>query len=164
VGRLKFDPQALLDALDAERQSRGLSWAELSRRLHVSTSTMRGMPDRRWGVELDGVLQMTWWLGRTVEDFSGGDGGRRPAPGDFASTGKLLRFDTRACYDALDAMRNRRGLSWEETARQVWPSGPWGEDQLKGMARGGRSEVNSALAIVEWLGAHIGDFTRWSLT
>lgn len=47
----RFDPQALLDAVDAQRRERGLTWAELSAELHVSTTTICG------------------WLGRTIQSF-----------------------------------------------------------------------------------------------
>ena len=73
--RLTFDPQALYEAIDAQRRERGMTWKELAIELCVSTSTIKGMTKRQWGIELDGVMGMTRWLVRTVESFSGGDGG-----------------------------------------------------------------------------------------
>jgi hypothetical protein len=70
--RLKFDPQALYEAIDAQRRERGMTWNELADELRVSTSTIKGMTKRQWGIELDGVMGMTRWLGRTVESFAGG--------------------------------------------------------------------------------------------
>jgi hypothetical protein len=160
---MKFDPKALTDAVDAERRARGLTWAALSRQVHVSTSTIKGMADRRWGVELDGVLGLTRWLGRTVESFAGGDGGPAPNPADFRPAPPFLRFDTRALHAAVDKQREERGITWNDAAREIWPDGPWGADQLKKLAKGGRTDVSSALAIVEWLGATISAFTRLSM-
>jgi hypothetical protein len=161
---LKFDPQALYDAVNAQRQVRGMTWAELSKELHVSTSTIKSMPNRKWGIELDGVICMTRWLGRTVESFAGGHGGPDPKPGSFKTDGGFMRFDTRALYERLDRERQTRRLTWDDVAAKVWPSGPWGADQLKALAKGGRTDVYSALAGCEWLGATIASFTRFTWT
>jgi transcriptional regulator with XRE-family HTH domain len=66
---LRFDAMALYQALDAERQARGLSWSELSREIGVSTATMQRL--KRGGrLEVDGALAMVGWLRRTVESFA----------------------------------------------------------------------------------------------
>ena len=160
---MKFDAQALTDAVDVQRRERGLTWAELSRELHISTSTIKGMASRQWGIELDGALGLARWVGRTLESFAGGDGGPPPNPADFRGGPPFSRFDARALYAALDAERQARGLSWDQVAREVWPAGPWGAQQLKNLAKGGRGEVRSALAIVEWLGANIESFTKLTM-
>ena len=152
-----FDPQALLDAVNAQRRERGLTWAELSGLVHISTTTIRSMPKRKWGIELDGVIGLAHWCGRTVESFAGVDGGPPPA-GRPRSTPPFLRFDTAAVYAAVNDERERRGLTWSQVASEVWPSGPWGEDQLRQMAKGGRSDVDKALAICGWLGRTIQSF------
>jgi hypothetical protein len=160
MGRLKFDPQALYTAVDARRRELGMTWADVSRELHVSTSTIRGMTKRRWGIELDGVIGMTRWLGRTVESFAGGQGGPPPNPASHSRTARLMRFDTAALYFAVDEERERRRMTWDQVAAEVWPSGPWGSRQLKNMAKGGRSDVYNAVAICEWLGRTIESFQR----
>ena len=154
----RFDPQALLDAVDAQRRERGLTWAGLSAELHVSTTTIRSMPKRKWGIELDGVIGLAHWCGRTVESFAGADGGPPPAAGSHRRTPPFLRFDTAALYAAVNAERERRGLTWAQVAADVWPSGRWGADQLRHMSKGGRSEVSNALAICGWLGRTIQSF------
>jgi transcriptional regulator with XRE-family HTH domain len=158
VGTLKFDAQALYDAVDAQRRERGMTWAELSRELRISTSTIKRMTTRKWGIELDGVIGLTRWVGRTVESFAGGDGGPAPRPNSYGRTGRFLRFNTATLYAALNAERERRGMTWDQVAAQIWPAGPWGSSQLTGLARGGRSDVHSALAICEWLGSAIQSF------
>src|SRR3972149_5904199 len=85
-----FDAQALYEALDDQRRARGMSWEALSLTLHVSSSTIKGMAGRQ-ELETDSVLQMTWWLGRSVESFCGEDA-PGPEPGDWGGTGKLLRL------------------------------------------------------------------------
>lgn len=156
--RLKFNPQALYDAVDAQRRARGLTWVALSRELFISTSTIKGMTKREWGIELDGVMGLASWVGRTVESFAGGDGG--PPPKRRGPNGGFLRFDTKALYAAINTERERRGMNWEQVAAEVWPAGPWGVNQLKHLAKGGRSEVNRALAMCGWLRRPIQSFTR----
>src|SRR5215471_4182669 len=126
----RFDPQALYDAIDTQRRERKLTWADCAREMRVSVSTIKGMTKRKWGIELDGVMGMARWLGRTVESFAGVDGGV-PQVGVKTSSGRYIRFDTTALYAAVDSERQKRGLTWEQVAAAVWPAGPWGADQLK---------------------------------
>jgi transcriptional regulator with XRE-family HTH domain len=157
VKRLKFNPRALYDAVDAERRNRGMTWASLSRELHVSTATIKNLPKHRRALELDGVIALACWVGRTVESFAGGKGGPSQAPGSY---GKAGRFDTAALYRSVSDERTRRGLTWNQVRREIWPGRMTGEGQLKGMSRGGRSNVYTALAICEWLGRPIRSFQR----
>lgn len=156
--KMKFDPQALFDAVDAQRRERGLTWSEVSAQLGVSASTIKGMTKRRWGIELDGVMAMARWVGRTVESFAGGDGTPPTQYPTHAKTRRFIRFDTAALYAALNEERERRGMTWDQVALEVWPTGPWGATQLKGLARGGRADVYSAVVICEWLGRTIESF------
>jgi hypothetical protein len=158
AGKLKFDPQALYDAVDKRRRERGMTWTDLSKELRISTSTIKSMTKRKWGIELDGVIGLARWVGCTVESFAGGDGGPPPRPSSYAKPGRFLRFNTAALYVALNEERERRGMTWQQVATEISPSGRWGQHQLKGMAKGGRSEVYSAVAICEWLGRSIQSF------
>jgi len=117
------------------------------------------MTKRQWGIELDGVMGMTRWLGRTVESFAGGDGGPAKS-GVLTKSGRYTRFDTTALYAAVDEQRQRRRLTWEQVAFEVWPTGPSGPNQLKRLADGGRADVYSALAICGWLNRTILSFTH----
>ena len=64
----RFDAQALYDALDRERQSRGLTWAQVADQTGVAVATLKRT--REGGrLEVDGMLAMVGWLGRRVEDF-----------------------------------------------------------------------------------------------
>src|SRR5262245_13498049 len=105
MGKLKFDPQALFDAVDAQRRERGMTWSDLSKELRISTSTIKNMTTRKWGIELDGVMGMARWVGRTVESFAGGDGGPPPEPNSYGKTRRFLRFNTAALYAALNEER-----------------------------------------------------------
>lgn len=67
----RFDSAALYAALDAQRRSRGMTWAEVAAEIGVSASTLTRT--RLGGrMEVDGMLAMARWLGRTAESFTFG--------------------------------------------------------------------------------------------
>ena len=72
----------------------------------------------------------------------------------------MIRFDASALYEALDAEREARGLSWTDVARETGVSAA----TLKRTALGGRLEVDGMLAMVRWLGRSVESFTRESAT
>src|SRR4030095_10440660 len=84
-----FDLNALYQALDAQRQSRGLTWAQATgemsrvgpviRRHPIASSTITGLRTKGLA-EADGVLQMLRWLGRAPESFM------RGSPGPIAAS------------------------------------------------------------------------------
>jgi transcriptional regulator with XRE-family HTH domain len=66
---IRFDARALHAALDEQRRARGMSWEQVAREIGVSASTMTRM--KQGGrLEVDGMLAMVGWLGRTVESFT----------------------------------------------------------------------------------------------
>jgi transcriptional regulator with XRE-family HTH domain len=66
---IRFDAAALYLALEAARQARGVSFAQISQETGVSVATIRRA--RSGGrMEVDGVLALTRWLGRPIEDFT----------------------------------------------------------------------------------------------
>ncbi len=80
---------------------------------------------------------------------------------DDSTTGKeslppisRVRFDFPALYGALDAERRRRGLSWQQVAREVGPAA----STLTRTARGGPLEADGVLAMVRWLGRTFDSF------
>ncbi len=64
----RFDTRALYEALDEQRLARGLSWEQVATELGVSSTTLRNTA-RGGRLEVDGMLRMVGWLGRTVESF-----------------------------------------------------------------------------------------------
>jgi catechol 2,3-dioxygenase-like lactoylglutathione lyase family enzyme len=74
VGR--FDARALYTALDERRRAREMSWQQAAREVGVSATTMtRTKLGGR--MEVDGMLAMVRWVGRTVESFTRGGTDRR---------------------------------------------------------------------------------------
>jgi hypothetical protein len=65
----RFDAVALYHALDAQRQAHGLTWTQVAAEIGVAASTLTRT--RLGGrLEVDGMLAMVRWLGRTVESFT----------------------------------------------------------------------------------------------
>ena len=64
----RFDAAALYAAMDSQRLARCMSWAEVSREIGVSASTITRT--RKGGrMEVDGMLAMVGWLNEQVESF-----------------------------------------------------------------------------------------------
>jgi hypothetical protein len=71
----RLHPPALYAALDAERRRRGVTWQQVARECGVNVTTIRRtqQPVR---FEVVGLLALTGWLGRPIEDFTVDDGSR----------------------------------------------------------------------------------------
>ena len=65
---IRFDAQALYQALDARRVERGLIWKQVATETGVAEETIKRT--REGGrMEVDGMLAMVNWLGGPVETF-----------------------------------------------------------------------------------------------
>jgi hypothetical protein len=164
-----FSLAALYAALDAQRQSRGLSWSQATREISrqsvrssrhpLSPSTVMGTRTKAVA-EGDGVLQMLLWLNRTPESFVPGHqesevvGERLPE----VPPHQILRFDTRKLYAALDAQRIERKMTWAQAANEVGLS----VSSLTHLAKGGRTGFPHVMRIVRWLARPAAHFTRIS--
>ncbi|HKW88390.1 MAG TPA: helix-turn-helix transcriptional regulator [Candidatus Acidoferrales bacterium] len=69
--RGRFNSAALYAALDAQRRSRGMTWSEVAANIGVSASTLT-RTKRGGRMEVDGMLAMVRWLGRSAEGFTFG--------------------------------------------------------------------------------------------
>jgi hypothetical protein len=164
-----FDIAALFSALDAQRLDRALSWLgvakevwNLSAMLNVrrndhpiSATTLTGMT-KRMDTSCQHALFMLRWLGRPPESFGPG------STSDAKSTAlpqvgrdRRLRWDLPRLYEALDAQRRERELTWSQLSRELrcTPS------QLTGIRRA-RFAIGMKLAmrIVVWLDRPARDF------
>ena len=163
-----FDMHALSAALDAERQARGIPWTEMTAQINVpfqgttslpiSLTTLRNMTKRR-AVTGAVVLQVLAWLGRTPESFLTGRtdppaaGERLPEVGPQ----RVLRFDTRILYAALDAQRIARGLTWKQAAKEMGSSSA---ASLTRMAKGTLTGFPHVMTLTQWLGQPAAAFVR----
>lgn len=65
---LRFDSRVLYQALNEQREARGLTWADVARDVGVSSRTLTRTA-RGGRMEVDGMLAMCRWLNRTAESF-----------------------------------------------------------------------------------------------
>lgn len=66
---LRFDSRALCEALDAQRVARSLAGADVARETGVAGATLRNIL-KGGRLEVDGMLNIVHWLGRSVESFA----------------------------------------------------------------------------------------------
>lgn len=164
----EFDMKAFHAALDAERQVRHLSWAELTSEINepfrdtsslpISVTTIRNMPTKR-SVTSAVVLQVLRWMGRTPESFLSG---RISAPRaeemlPIGGPSRILRFDTRAMHAALNAERLRRKVSWKQVAGEL-PG--FTESMLTNLAMGPLIGFPRVMLIPQWLEVPAANFVR----
>jgi uncharacterized protein YfiM (DUF2279 family) len=173
TGIRDIDIAALVDAMDARRVERGLSWqgvadeiwglsADLNarRRDHpISPATLEGIATRG-NTSCQHALFVLRWLNRAPESFLVGGVDALPALPD-PGPDRRLRWNLASLYEALDGRRRDDGLTWDELARELdcTPS------QLTGI-RTARFAIGMKLAmrIVQWLGRPAADFiyaARW---
>lgn len=163
-----FDLQALFRALDAAREARGWTWAELTRAISaggsrsasrvVASSTIRNIGSRSIA-EADGVLSMVRWLGCTPESFvpnRPADAPAAPLPG--VPEGMLLRVDTAKLYEAVDQRRVSRGLTWSQLASDARVP----VSHMRTLARGGRTAFPYLMRLTAWLEQPAADFVHRS--
>ena len=163
-----FSLEALHAAVDAQRRARGLTWAGAVREIgraseragrRLSLSTVKGVGTRTVA-EGDGVLQMLRWLNRAPESFMLGGPRVDEAVAllPHVPPDKVLRFDTRKMYAALDARRAERDLTWLQVAKETGSS----VQGLTRLSKGGRTVFPAVIRIVGWLGEPASRFTRVS--
>lgn len=70
----------------------------------------------------------------------------------------MLRFDSRALFQAVDEKRRAQGMTWEQLSSEIGVSAA----TIKRTRDGGRMEVDGMLAIVRWLGTTVETFVRES--
>ncbi len=163
-----FDMLELQHAVDDARQARGLSWAAVAAEINmpfegtpsipISVSTIRDM-HKKASVTSGVVLQVLRWLRRTPESFLSGEQSTPIANADLPEPGpsRILRFDTRAMYTALDTERIRRGIKWKEIAGQL-PG--FTESTLRNLSTGPLIGFPRAMLIPQLLGRPAAAFIR----
>lgn len=165
-----FSLADLYAALDAQREARGMTWAQVRQAMNgdgphrpgshpIGTSTITATRTGR-AAEGDGVLQMILWLKRTPESFVPGHPWAESPQAQLpeAPAGKVLRFDTRKLYEALADQRAERELTWAQVAREVGSSA----SMLTHLAKGGRTWFPFVMHVTAWLDRPLAEFTRIS--
>ena len=163
-----FDMRAFHAALDEQRRARGLSWAQLAAEINrpfestpsipISPGTLRDMLKKR-SVTSAVVLQVLRWLVRTPESFLS-DPMRSAGPEEQmpdAGPNRILRFDTRAIYEALQHERLRRGLTWQQVADELPGFTP---SMLTNLANGPLIGFPRVMTLIQWIGRPAAVFVR----
>ena len=70
----------------------------------------------------------------------------------------MIRFDSKGLYDALDAQRVVRRMTWAQVAKETGVSAA----TMTRTRSGGRLEVDGMLAMVRWLGVPVETYVRES--
>lgn len=142
---IRFDPPSLHRALTGERDSRGLTWVQVAEQCGVAVSTIARLK-RPGRFEMDGVLALTRWLGRSVEEFTHEVPDAGPffhgtkadlAIGDLLSAGFPSNYRPEVVMNHIyfTALRDGAGLAAEiapgEGSPRVYvvePTGPYEND------------------------------------
>lgn len=163
-----FDLKSFHHVLDQRRRQRGLTWSELAAEVNrpfaglssipISVGTIRGIATKS-SVTSAVVLQLLRWMGDAPESFLQ-TSPREPLIHErlpHAESNQILRFDTRALYDALDKARMEHRLTWQEVA-----------GELPGFTSSMLTNLKSApligfprvMLLTQWLGSPAADFVR----
>jgi len=67
--RLRWNLQALYEALDARRRKRRLTWAELAREIRCSTNQLTGIRTARYAIGMKLAMRIVQWLERPASTF-----------------------------------------------------------------------------------------------
>lgn len=143
-----LDFAALRQALDAERNARGLNWDAVGKQLRIPTIRTMGGSGH---IQADAVVLVLQWLGRRCDEFVVRPGGglapwaERETPGPPPL---FARFDTILLHAALDRARTARGRTWGEVAVELGTT----PGVIARFTRGGRTNAQLMVAAAEWAG------------
>ena len=164
----EFSVSDLYEALDAKRLAGELSWQQvadqiwdmskvLNERRHdhpISPSTLKGMRQRD-ATSCQHALFILRWLNRSPESFLRGSSNAPGTPLPNVGTDRRLRWNLATLYDATNAQRLDRALSWSALAEilRCTPS------QLTGLRTAKfATGMKLAMRIVQWLNRPAVDF------
>jgi hypothetical protein len=167
---MDFDLASLYNAINEQREARGMNWQQVLREINgvsgrvqvhpISRSTVSGLRTKSVA-EGDGVLQMIRWLKRTPESFV--PGYEEATSESFklpeVPSGRILRFDTVKLHAVLDAQRVERRLTWQQVAEEI---GGMSASSLAHLKKGGRTGFPYVMRMARWLGRPVASFTRIS--
>lgn len=157
-----FDCGALFDALDAQREERGLGWYELADELWEQSSDLNaertedhplcgGAVHRlreRGATSCQYALFMLRWLHRAPEDFLTGpvvDVGDVRLP--EAGTDNRLRWDLSEVHAELNEQRKQRNLTWASLAEELGCT----PARLTNLRTARLADMDLTMRVTQWL-------------
>lgn len=97
-----FDASAFYEALDAQRQSRQLTWKQVAQQSGVSASTLTRMAQGK-RPDVDSLAALAAWSGLNADDFIRSEE-VRPEPDPLAKITTYLRSDRNLTPEAATAL------------------------------------------------------------
>jgi len=99
----QFDGEAFYSALDAQRQSKKLTWKKVAEQTGVSASTLTRMAQGK-NPDLDGLASLLAWSGLNADDFVRVEGRQRVEADSLAQITAYLRADPNLSTDGATAL------------------------------------------------------------
>jgi transcriptional regulator with XRE-family HTH domain len=106
-----FDAEGFYDALDAERQSRGITWKEIARESGVSASTLTRMGQGR-RPDVDSLAALSAWANLDADRFIRGRRKKEAKPLAMIST--YLRSDPNLSPDSARLLESIVKTTYEK--------------------------------------------------
>jgi hypothetical protein len=168
-----FDGEALIQALDQQRQERGLSWTRLAEELWMQSDELNVRlggdalcPGALYRTSLRATMTCQYalpllrWLERDPEDFLDGPvvGGDTALP--RAGSDRRLRWDLAELYGALDERRRQLELTWTALAGRLGCT----PSRLTNLRTARLADMGLVMQLTQWLGAPAARFihaTDW---
>lgn len=164
----EFDFAAFVTAFDEQRRGKGLGWYEFADELWAQSSELNAVRDdhplcggavsrlgSRGASSCQYALFMLRWLGRPPEDFLAGTprhsgSTRLPEPGP----GRRLRWDLSELYAALNAERQRQGLTWAALGVELDCT----SSRLTNLRTASIADLELTMRVTQWRGRPAADF------
>ena len=114
MGRVAhFDGQAFYAALDAHRQSQGLSWRQVADQAGVSASTLTRMAQGRLP-DVEGLTALVHWANLDLDDFIRAEGKHPKEPETLARIATYLRSDKHLSPESAKALEEIIRVAYQQ--------------------------------------------------
>jgi transcriptional regulator with XRE-family HTH domain len=113
----KFDGDGFFAALDAERQSRGLTWKKVAEQAQVPASTLTRMSQGR-RPDVDSLAALCTWSGLAADDFTRGTLATRGEASPLAQITAHLRADPNLSKEGVQALEAIIKTAYQQMRKQ----------------------------------------------
>lgn len=113
----KFDGMAFFAALDAERQSRGLTWKKVAEQAEVPASTLTRMSQGRHP-DVNTLAALCTWSGLSSENFTRSAHSQAARASPLAQMTALLRADPNLSQEGIQALEAIIKAAYQQMRKQ----------------------------------------------
>jgi transcriptional regulator with XRE-family HTH domain len=113
----RFDGEAFFAALDAERQSRGLTWKKVAEQAKVPASTLTRMSQGR-RPDVDSLAALCAWSGLAAGDFTVRIDGKLQKASPLAQVTAYLRADPNLSKEGVQALEAIIKTAYQQMRKQ----------------------------------------------